>query len=202
MTHTPPQHSTMAMHKHFISALALVSFLACTNAFVPRMAPSSKSLVSRTPSIRSAQQQHPLAPLSTTTTTALFAGDDDAEEEEVGPLGLAATALGLVAAPVVLYSEYVLKTTGCGLPAGPGGALGALEGISYLVVVGIAGASIYKKVKTGTGLPAGPAGLLGAVEGLSFLAVLVGAVVLGLTIKDFGSVPEAVPVDGGRCSGI
>jgi len=134
---------------------------------------------------------------------ALFAGNDNVEEEEeIGPLGLAATALGLVAAPVVLYSEYVLKTTGCGLPAGPGGALGALEGISYLVVVGIAGFSTYKKVKTGTGLPAGPAGLLGAVEGLSFLAVLVGAVVLGLTIKDFGSVPEAVPVDGGRCSGI
>jgi len=99
-------------------------------------------------------------------------------------------------------SEWVLKTTGCGLPAGPGGALGALEGISYLVVVGIAGASIYKKVKTGTGLPAGPAGLLGAVEGLSFLAVLVGAVILGLTVKEFGSIPEAVPVDGGRCSGI
>ena len=41
------------------------------------------------------------------------------------------------ACPTVLYSEYVLKTTGCGLPAGPGGALGALEGISYLVVAGI-----------------------------------------------------------------
>lgn len=191
----------MAMHKLYITTLALVAFLACANAFVPRMAPSSsKSLIGRTPSIRSLT--HSLAPLPTTTTTALFAGDDDAEEEEVGPLGLAATALGLVAAPVVLYSEYVLKTTGCGLPAGPGGALGALEGISYLVVVGIAGASIYKKVKTGTGLPAGPAGLLGAVEGLSFLAVLAGAVVLGLTIKDFGSVPEAVPIDGGRCSGI
>ena len=93
----------MAMHKLYISALALVAFLACaTNAFVPRMAPSSsKCLVSRSPSMT--QQQHSLAPLPTTTTTALFAGDDESEEEEVGPLGLAATALGLVAAPVVLY---------------------------------------------------------------------------------------------------
>lgn len=192
------------MHKLHTFYLALGAVLICTNAFVPQIAPSSSknSLVgSRTPSIR-LTQQHSLAPWPKTTTTALFAGDDDTKEEEVGPLGLAATALGLVAAPVVLYSEYVLKTTGCGLPAGPGGALGALEGISYLVVVGIAGVSTYKKVKTGTGLPAGPAGLLGAVEGLSFLAVLVGAVVVGLTIKDFGSVPEAVPMDGGRCSGI
>jgi len=95
----------MAMHKLFISTLALVAFLACAaHAFMPRMAPSSsKPLVGRTPSIRLTQQQHSLAPLPTTTTTALFAGDDDAEEEEVGPVGLAATALGLVAAPVVLY---------------------------------------------------------------------------------------------------
>lgn len=46
------------------------------------------------------------------------------------------------------------------------------------------------------------AGLLGAVEGLSFLALLAGAVVLGLTVKTYGSIPEAVPVEGGRCSGI
>jgi hypothetical protein len=45
-------------------------------------------------------------------------------------------------------------------------------------------------------------GLLGAVEGLSYLAILAGAVVLGLTVKDYGSIPEAVPTEGGRCSGI
>ena len=49
---------------------------------------------------------------------------------------------------------------------------------------------------------AGPAGLLGAVEGLSFLAVLAGIVIAGLTYADYGSIPEAVPVDGGRCSNI
>ena len=106
------------------------------------------------------------------------------------------------ACPTVLYSEYVLKTTGCGLPAGPGGALGALEGISYLVVAGIFIWSIATKVRTGKGLPSGPAGLLGAVEGLSFLAVLAGVVILGQTYVQYGSIPEAVPVDGGRCSGI
>jgi hypothetical protein len=39
-----------------------------------------------------------------------------------------------VANPVMLYSEYTLKTTGEGIPPGPGGVYGALEGVSYLVV--------------------------------------------------------------------
>lgn len=102
----------------------------------------------------------------------------------------------------VFWSEYTLKTTGCGLPAGPGGALGALEGVSYLVVAGVFLWSIATKVRTGRGLPAGPAGLLGAVEGMSFLAVVAGIVIAGLTYSEYGSIPEAVPVEGGRCSGI
>jgi len=42
---------------------------------------------------------------------------------------------------------------------GPGGLLGALEGISYLFVVGLVGWSVFTKVKTGSGLPAGPGGV-------------------------------------------
>jgi hypothetical protein len=52
----------------------------------------------------------------------------------VGAAGLAAIAAGLVANPVMLFSEYTLKTTGEGIPPGPGGLYGALEGVSYLVV--------------------------------------------------------------------
>jgi hypothetical protein len=54
-----------------------------------------------------------------------------------------------VAAPVVLFSEFTLKSTGCGLPAGPFGLYGALEGVSYLWVVGLVAYSIYVKVMTG-----------------------------------------------------
>lgn len=82
-----------------------------------------------------------------------------------------AVAAGLVANPVVLVSEYFLKTTGEGLPPGPGGLYGATEGISYLVVVGVVGWSLYTKVKTGSGLPGS---LLGAVEGLSYLSLVAG----------------------------
>lgn len=76
-----------------------------------------------------------------------------------------------MANPVVLVSEYLLKTTGEGLPPGPGGIYGATEGISYLVIVGVVGWSIYTKVKTGSGLPGS---LLGAVEGFSYLSLVAG----------------------------
>jgi len=100
----------------------------------------------------------------------------------------------------VLYSEFTLKTTGCGLPAGPFGLVGAAEGISYLATIGIAGASLATKAKTGSGLPAGPAGLLGAAEGLAFLAIVSGFAVLGFQLADYGYIPNAVPIEGGVCS--
>jgi len=112
-----------------------------------------------------------------------------------------AIGAGLVASPIMWWSLFTLKTTGCGLPAGPFGLLGAAEGISYLVVVGFVATALYKKATTGSGLPAGPAGLLGAAEGLSFLSAAAGLVVLGFQIADYGYLPEAVPVEGGVCTG-
>lgn len=44
-----------------------------------------------------------------------------AADQDVGTAGLAAIGLGLVANPICLWSEYTLKTTGAGLPPGPGG---------------------------------------------------------------------------------
>jgi hypothetical protein len=81
------------------------------------------------------------------------------------------------------------------LPPGPGGAIGAVEGVSYLVILGVIGWSTYSKVKTGSGLPSGPNGLLGAVEGLSFLSVLAILVVFGLQYVDYGFIPGPVPSD-------
>lgn len=49
-----------------------------------------------------------------------------------------------------------------------------VEGISYLLVLGIIGWSIYTKATTGSGLPVGPSGLLGAVEGVSYISLLAG----------------------------
>jgi hypothetical protein len=109
---------------------------------------------------------------------------------------------GLAANPLAWWSLATLKGTGCGLPAGPFGLLGAAEGVAYLVVVGFVGAALVSRATRGKGLPAGPAGLLGAAEGLSFLTVAAGLVVLGFQLADYGFIPEAIPVEGGRCSGI
>ncbi|XP_068655573.1 uncharacterized protein [Aristolochia californica] len=116
-----------------------------------------------------------------------------------GPAETAAIVGGLVAVPVICWSLYTLKTTGCGLPPGPGGSIGAVEGVSYLVVVGIIAWSLYTKVKTGSGLPNGPFGLLGAVEGLSYLALLAILVVFGLQFIDKGFIPGPLP--GEECFG-
>lgn len=108
--------------------------------------------------------------------------------------------LGLAAQPIMWWSLFTLKTTGCGLPAGPAGLYGALEGVSYLIVAGFVLASLYSKVRTGSGLPAGPGGLLGLAEGLSFLTAVAGLAVLGFQVIDYGYIPNAVPVAGGVCS--
>jgi hypothetical protein len=128
--------------------------------------------------------------------TALCMSEGAMSEADQTLLGVS----GTLAAFVVLYSEFTLKATGCGLPAGPFGVLGAAEGIGYLAVVGLAGYSLYTKVQTGSGLPAGPGGILGAAEGLSFVAVAAGLVVLGFQIADYGYIPNAVPMEGGMCS--
>ena len=44
-----------------------------------------------------------------------------ASDSEIGTAGTAAVALGALANPIVLLSDYVLFTTGRGLPEGPGG---------------------------------------------------------------------------------
>ncbi|XP_020217330.1 uncharacterized protein LOC109800839 [Cajanus cajan] len=110
-----------------------------------------------------------------------------------------AIAGGLISTPVIGWSLYTLKTTGCGLPPGPGGSIGALEGVSYLVVVAIVAWSLYTKTKTGSGLPNGPFGLLGAVEGLSYLALVAIVVVFGLQYLDQGYIPGPLPAD--KCFG-
>ncbi|KAL8200459.1 hypothetical protein R6Q57_011798 [Mikania cordata] len=125
-------------------------------------------------------------------------------DDQVSTTGVAETLAisgGLIATPVIGWSLYTLKTTGCGLPPGPGGSIGALEGVSYLVVVGIVGWSLYIKSKTGSGLPNGPFGLLGAVEGLSYLSLVAILVVFGLQLYQQGSLPGPVPVPGDQCFG-
>eukprot|EP00579_Thalassiosira_antarctica_P002005 CAMPEP_0201869820 /NCGR_PEP_ID=MMETSP0902-20130614/3192_1 /ASSEMBLY_ACC=CAM_ASM_000551 /TAXON_ID=420261 /ORGANISM="Thalassiosira antarctica, Strain CCMP982" /LENGTH=215 /DNA_ID=CAMNT_0048395375 /DNA_START=9 /DNA_END=656 /DNA_ORIENTATION=+ len=117
------------------------------------------------------------------------------------PLGDSESTLlgiaGLLAANIMIYSESVLFETGCGLPAGPGGLVGAAEGLSYLGVVGFVGFSLYTRNRTGYGLAWNK--VLGGAELLSYVALLAGLGVLVAQVVNYGYIPNAVPMDGGMC---
>jgi hypothetical protein len=72
--------------------------------------------------------------------------------------------------------------------------------VSYLGVAGLLGASAYKKTTTGSGLPAGPFALLGAAEGVAFLLLVAGLYVGVAQVLEYGYIPNAVPVEGGKCA--
>lgn len=101
--------------------------------------------------------------------------------------------IGLLALPVVGWSEFQLNATGCGLPPGPYGALGAAEGIAYLSVAGTVLWSLSQRIQRGSGLPGGPGGMFRVVEGGSWIAAAAGAVVLFLQIQTYGYIPSALP---------
>jgi hypothetical protein len=115
------------------------------------------------------------------------------------PAQVLAVVLAAPSFPLLAYSEFKLATSGCGLPPGPGGSLGAAEGLSYLVLGGIVVWSAATKIRTGKGLPAGPGGVLGAVEGVAYLLALVGIAAAGYVAFTYGSLPSAVPLPGSRC---
>ena len=120
---------------------------------------------------------------------------DDRQQRTDAVVGIG----GCVSCAIMTWSLVTLKDTGCGLPPGPGGLLGAAEGVSYLYVVGLVAYSAWTKFKTGSGLPAGPGGVLGLAEGLAYLLVLAGVGVGAAQFADFGALPNAVPVESGKC---
>ena len=107
---------------------------------------------------------------------------------------LALGVAGVSAQPVIWASLYNVATTGGGLPAGPFGLIGLLEGISYLIIVYIVGTALISKVRTGSGLPSGPYGVLGLAEGLSFISVTAGLGVLAYVATGQGCIPNAQPI--------
>lgn len=139
----------------------------------------------------------------------LYSGAQDVGEndqnvdaiEKDGALVDVGGVLGTVASIVVLRSEFVLKTTGCGLPAGPFGVVGAIEGISYLGVVATCATAIIDYFSSDSS--ESPKGTVRAARriatSLSFAAVVVGIAVLAFQLTDYGYIPNAVPMEGGMC---
>eukprot|EP00878_Enallax_costatus_P044998 GHUV01053824.1.p1 GENE.GHUV01053824.1~~GHUV01053824.1.p1 ORF type:complete len:746 (+),score=261.83 GHUV01053824.1:864-3101(+) len=93
-----------------------------------------------------------------------------------GGMQMVSAVVGCAAVGTVLWSEFVLKETGCGLPPGPYGLLGAAEGLSYLAVLGFAGTGLAARGSTGArqGLP----GPLAVPEVLAYGALAAGLLVL------------------------
>lgn len=103
------------------------------------------------------------------------------EEEEMSSL---IQGVGMVAQPVVWISLYFVATTGAGLPAGPFGLLGALEGVSYLVVVGMVVTSLFKDSNTSKS----------TAERLSYFTLAAGLLTLVALVAQQGCVPNAKPI--------
>jgi hypothetical protein len=116
--------------------------------------------------------------------------EDATEPAGENPLASATTYAGLAANPLVVASLYSLQTTGCGLPRGPFGVVGALETVAYLVVAGIVfswtpseggfgSAGLDLASDDGdTDVKGARVGLSGVVELVSFVTFAVGFVLL------------------------
>ncbi|KAF8062687.1 Papln [Scenedesmus sp. PABB004] len=124
------------------------------------------------------------------------AGAADSEGWGAGVQVLAAIA-GCAAVGTVMWSEFVLKESGCGLPPGPYGLVGAAEGLSYLAVLGFAGAGL--SARAGSGGRAGLPGALAVPETLAYGALAAGLFVLASQLQQYGYIPPPLP--GGQCYG-
>jgi hypothetical protein len=116
--------------------------------------------------------------------------------------------LGMVSQPIVWVSLYSVATTGGGLPAGPFGLLGAVEGIAYLVVVGLAASSLFWKQpewktttssneeekKISSSSSKSKSKLTRLVEDMSVGTLVVGIVTLITLLMNQGCVPNAKPL--------
>jgi hypothetical protein len=118
----------------------------------------------------------------------LNSSEDDTND---GAGGGVLESIGLVSQPVVWISLYFVATTGHGLPAGPGGSIGAAEGIAYLVVVVLAllpaSVAANKDDVGGSSLPVD-------ARTLSRITIALGLLVLAGVATGKGCVPNAKPI--------
>jgi hypothetical protein len=133
--------------------------------------------------------------------------DDD--EEPTNPRKIVIWS-GLLAQPIIWSSLLSVKTTGAGLPSGPFGIVGAVEGISYLLLLGWAGAGAWRRLRnndeddddnlslssssSSSSINSTSQSLASLVENLSALSLVLGLLVLVSLVVDQGCVPNAKPI--------
>uniref|UniRef100_A0A7S0VXR2 Uncharacterized protein n=1 Tax=Hemiselmis tepida TaxID=464990 RepID=A0A7S0VXR2_9CRYP len=171
-------------------ALLLGLHLQCVSAFLPVPSAGGGLGVSR----RGATQTHDASRRIGSTLQCSSQPEPPSQPpSRVWSQAGAATAVG--ANLVVVASLVSVKSTGHGLPAGPYGLLGALEGVSYLAAVSLFASSLYTRASSSAPASREGAGWLQDVaEGLSYASVLGGLAVLGLLLLDRGCIPNALPI--------
>jgi hypothetical protein len=142
-------------------------------------------------------------------------GDDKdtvVDEKEPTNPGKIVIWSGLLAQPIIWASLVSVKTTGAGLPSGPFGIVGAVEGISYLLLLGWAGAGAWRRLRqndededdnlslssssssSSSSSIKSSQSLAWLVENLSALSLVLGLLVLVSLVIDEGCVPNAKPI--------
>jgi hypothetical protein len=121
---------------------------------------------------------------------------------------------GLLAQPIVWASLVNVGITGAGLPSGPFGIVGGAEGISYLLLLGWAGAWALRRRNNNnnnnnnntereedddddlfsSSSNCQRISLLLLVENLSVLSLVLGLLVVASLVADEGCVPNAKPI--------
>ena len=119
-------------------------------------------------------------------------GDDGGDDEDPFRRNVS-VSVGMIAQPIVWVSLYFVASTGAGLPSGPFGLIGALEGISYLVIVAVVSKDIYRNI-VGKRVENQQARPFDSVVWLSYVSVFAGLVVLANLVLKQGCVPNAKPI--------
>lgn len=115
----------------------------------------------------------------------------DEGEQDLSPTLEVLGAVGLGAQPIVWVSLFFVATTGAGLPAGPFGLLGALEGISYLIVVGLFASSALGNFED-SGSPSND--LLTRAKRVSLTTIIAALLTFASLVVNQGCIPNAKPL--------
>lgn len=116
----------------------------------------------------------------------VYMGESNEDLSHVNSLDKIVGSIGAVSQPVVWLSLYFVATTGGGLPAGPFGLYGLVEGLAYLSVVGLVIRRTFVRDKA--------SGVLGTAENLSLLTLGASLLVLTSLVAQQGCIPNAKPL--------
>ena len=115
----------------------------------------------------------------------------DEGEQDLSPTTEVLGVVGLGAQPIVWVSLFFVATTGAGLPAGPFGLLGALEGISYLIVIGLLSSSALGTFED-SGSPSND--LLTRAKRVSLITIIAALLTFASLAVNQGCIPNAKPL--------